>query len=130
MPKKLTNKHACVNVDNDYHYCLKWALIFALNDNEIETPHKCGSYKITCIRDDVITLKNGVVVDFNLLRVPLTLNEIVIFEENNPYSSNNVLGYDENCYKVVGPYDTTMDGKSKTLTWFSRSMVIASTLYL
>ncbi|XP_065354937.1 uncharacterized protein LOC135949334 [Calliphora vicina] len=109
LPKQILVKRACINVQNKDDYCFKWALISAID----LTKNSCRttSYKIN-ICDTTINCK-GYCLDFKGLQFPLKLNDIAIFEENNPTISINVFGCEPEKYKIVGPYYKTKGRKVK-----------------
>ncbi|XP_059217605.1 uncharacterized protein LOC131996156 [Stomoxys calcitrans] len=85
LPPKIRNKKACINVQNNDVYCFKWAIISALNPLPKEKkPHKCSNYKVTDIKAHIITLENNIILNFENMEFPLTINKIRVFELQNP----------------------------------------------
>ncbi|XP_059221314.1 uncharacterized protein LOC131995971 isoform X1 [Stomoxys calcitrans] len=111
LPPKIRNKKACINVQNNDVYCFKWAIISALNPLPKEKkPHKCSNYKVTDIKAHIITLENNIILNFENMEFPLTINKIRVFELQNPDISINVFGLED--AKIIGPYYFTEAEKS------------------
>lgn len=107
-PFKLALKKACLNIHNEDEFCFKWCIIAALINVDVNG-ERCSSYDIDSITSDIITLSNGVTLNFKGLRFPLSLKEIKIFEKNNVGISINVFGWNEMKSEVVGPYKLTKE---------------------
>lgn len=105
-PKKLADRRACCNILNDDEYCFKWCMVAALTTPKPRNPTRTSSYPVD-IKQNIITLTNGVSLNFNGLNFPMALRDIIIFEKNNPNISVNVLGYEVKTDHVVGPYYIT-----------------------
>ncbi|XP_037806202.1 uncharacterized protein LOC119600179 [Lucilia sericata] len=109
LPEKIMRKKACININNKDEYCFKWAIISALFKVKTHV-NLWKSYHINDrIKDEMITLKNGRVLNFKSLKFPLAVNMIKIFEENNPDISVNVFGLEGD--NVVGPFYFTQKEK-------------------
>lgn len=78
LPKSITNKHAVVNVKNDDNQCFKWAVLSALH------PAKDHSDRV----NNYERFKNE--LNFENIQFPVTLNDISVFENQNPNISINV----------------------------------------
>lgn len=107
-PYKLALKKACLNIRNNDNYCFKWCLVAAVQKLYFEN---CASYNITSIESDVITLTNGVTLNFKNLSFPLSIKNIKTFEKNNPNISINVFGWDNDNDAVIGPFKLTDEEK-------------------
>lgn len=116
LPDSIGRKKACVNVQNKDIYCFKWAVISALYQ-KVKSAKRPSAYHVENIKDSVITLANGVQLDFTGLNFPLQVNEIAVFEASNPSVSINVFGIEkdeyESKYKVIGPYYNSKHIKNK-----------------
>ncbi|XP_061396091.1 uncharacterized protein LOC133331730 [Musca vetustissima] len=112
-PKELKNKRACINIYNGDIYCFKWCLIAALETSQPLNPSKCSSYAIDNINSSIITLQNGLTLNFEGIEFPMELKYIKLFEEKNPNISVNVFGYEYSSKSVVGPYYITKQEKDK-----------------
>lgn len=112
-PKELKNKRVCINIYNGDIYCFKWCLIAALETSQPLNPSKCSSYAIDNINSSIITLQNGLTLNFEGIEFPMELKYIKLFEEKNPNISVNVFGYEYSSKSVVGPYYITKQEKDK-----------------
>lgn len=108
LPKSITNKHAVVNVKNDDNQCFRWAVLSALH------PVKDNSERLSKYE----RFKNE--LNFENIQFPITLNDISVFENQNPNISINVYiiqkEYDINseAYKnMLVPIRLTEEVKSK-----------------
>ncbi|XP_046812321.1 uncharacterized protein LOC124421341 [Lucilia cuprina] len=110
LPEWIMRKKACININNNDEYCFKWAIISALFKVKTHV-NLWKSYDINDrIKDEMITLKNGRVLNFKSLKFPLAVNMIKIFEKNNPDIRVNVFGLEG--YSIVGPLYFTQQEKS------------------
>lgn len=108
LPIFIRNKKACINIKNNDNYCFKWALIAALENNHLNPKYSHYSNVIT---QSLITLPNGITIDFTNLTFPLSIADIKIFEKYNLNISVNVFGCDVIKKEIVGPYYKTADEK-------------------
>ena len=69
-------------------------------------------YKINDISDDIITLENFIVLNFEYLTFPLPTNNIKDFELKNRDISVNVFGLNDD-NDIVGPYYSSINEKTK-----------------
>lgn len=106
-PKKLHSKRACINIANNDVYCFKWCLIAALDSTKHQNAHRVSTYKIPNIKSDIITLENGIILNFTNLEFPMSVNDLDKFEMLNQNISVNVFGYDKKGNEIVGPYRGT-----------------------
>lgn len=99
LPKKIKEKKACVNVQNNDHACFAWAIVSALfpasqsNDRITSYPHYSE------------------VLNLNGLEFPMTIKNIKKFESLNDFVSVNVFSLDEHC-NIVGPLYSTLEKKT------------------
>lgn len=107
-PETLKKKRACLNIENSDEFCFKWCIIAALDIQTYAKPQDCTSYDINDIRSEIITLKDGTIINFTSMKFPLDVKEIKIFEMQNNFSIN-VFGYEEKL--VVGPFYITQGEK-------------------
>lgn len=92
------------NVQNNDDYCFKWAIISALYPVTNHS-NNCKSYKINNINEEIIILHhNDITLNFIDLNFPMSVNEIKIFEKNNPLISVNVYGLDADRDVIIGTY--------------------------
>ncbi|XP_065354938.1 uncharacterized protein LOC135949335 [Calliphora vicina] len=110
LPRPIFLKKACLNVKNKDNYCFKWAVLSAIA-NINRNSSRTSAYKLNICSKTINC--NGYCLDFKGLQFPLKLNDIAIFEENNPTISINVFGCEPENYKVVGPYYKTKGKKAK-----------------
>ena len=83
LPKKIATKKAVINMKNNDDQCFKWSVTRALN------PVEKNSERITKeLKDQSERL------DWSGLKFPVKLDQIVIFEKNNPEISIKVFGFD------------------------------------
>ncbi|XP_046806306.1 uncharacterized protein LOC124419769 [Lucilia cuprina] len=109
LPSNIVKRHAIINVKNKDIYCFKWALMAAIADlGQRPNKYNVGN-NISC---EIIKFK-GYNLNFKGLSFPLKLNDISIFEDNNPNISINVFGYDKETNKIVGPYYRRKAKRSK-----------------
>ncbi|KAI8129126.1 hypothetical protein CVS40_1221 [Lucilia cuprina] len=109
LPSNIVKRHAIINVKNKDIYCFKWALMAAIADlGQRPNKYNVGN-NINC---EIIKFK-GYTLNFKGLSFPLKLNDISIFEDNNPNISINVFGYDKDTNKIVGPYYRRKAKRSK-----------------
>ena len=74
--------------------------------------NRCISYEINNISDNIITLDNGVILNFEYLPFPLPMSNIQDFEMKNSNISVNAFGLkDDN--DIVGPYHSIINEKAK-----------------
>lgn len=112
LNKKIQNKKACININNDDEYCFKWAVISALVQPEAHAS-RMSSYGIEDITASVIELPNQNCVNFSGLAFPLKVSDIAIFEKNNPNISVNVFGVDDiDQETIIGPFYCTQKEKT------------------
>jgi len=82
LPKELENKKAIINVKNKDNECFKWAITSAL------LPQKSHSDRLTNVLRE-----NAKKLNWDGLTFPVSIEEIHIFEENNPTIAVNVFAY-------------------------------------
>ena len=104
-------KYACINVQNNDEYCFKWAIISEFYPIESHS-YRIMSYNIVNIEDETIRLKNNIELNFKDLNFPLAVNQIKVFETNNPETSFNMFAVD-NENNIVGPYYFPQQDKPK-----------------
>ena len=83
LPEKIANTHTCINVKNEDNKCFYYAMLtrFLLNEPNLHRPNK---------RYDEVAHN----YNFKGLSYPVDVNDIRIFEKNNPTCSVNVFGID------------------------------------
>ena len=89
LPKKIRDKKAVINMKNDDDQCFKWSVTRARH------PVEKNSERITKeLKDQSKRL------DWNGLKFPVKLDQIVIFEKFNPSISINVFGFEGDVYPL------------------------------
>ena len=89
LPKKIVNKKAVINVKNNDNLCFKWSITIALNPVDVHAE------RITKELTD-----QSERLDWSGLASPVKLNQIGIFEKNNPSISINVFGFESFVYPL------------------------------
>lgn len=105
-PNTLASKKACLNIENHDEYCFKWCMVAALSPTPINS-NRTTSYNIN-ICSEIIHLENGIILNFENMEFPLTLQKVKVFEKKNDISVN-VFGYEKD--EIVGPYHLTKNEK-------------------
>ena len=82
LPKKIATKKAVINMKNDDDQCFKWSVARALNPVDEHAERITKELK-----------KQSEKLDWSGLKFPVELNQIAIFEKNNPQISINVFGF-------------------------------------
>ena len=56
LPDKIKNKHACINVENNDEQCLKWAILEALHNEDIDSNYNRVTKYFNWTRSDLFIL--------------------------------------------------------------------------
>ena len=89
LPKKIVDRKAVINMENDDDQCFKWSVVRArhpVNKNPKLTTKELK--------------KQSEKFDWSGLKFPVKLNQIAIFEKNNPEISANVFGFEGAVYPL------------------------------
>ena len=89
LPKKIADKKAVINMKNDDDQCFKWSVVRARH------PVNKNAERIT-----KELKKQSEKFDWSGLKFPVKLNQIAIFEKNNPTISVNVFGFEKYFYPL------------------------------
>ena len=89
LPVKIKNKKALINPKYEDNQCFKWCVARALNPVD-KNPNR--------ITKELIEQAKS--LNWSGLKFPVDLNQIKIFEKNNPSISINVFGYEEEVYPL------------------------------
>ena len=89
LPKKIRDKKAVINMKNNDDQCFKWSVTRALN------PVEKNSERVS---KELIDQSER--LDWSGLKFPVKLDQIVIFEKNNPQISINVFGFEGDVYPL------------------------------
>ena len=89
LPSKIASKKAVINMKNKDDQCFKWSVVRALNPVEKNSERVSKELKDQSER-----------LDWSGLKFPVQLNQIIIFEKNNPQISINVFGFEGVVYPL------------------------------
>ena len=89
LPKKIRDKKAVINMKNNDDQCFKWSVTRALNPVEKNSERVSKELKDQSER-----------LDWSGLKFPVKLDQIAIFEKNNPQISINVFGFEGAVYPL------------------------------
>ena len=89
LPKKIRDKKAVINMKNTDEQCFKWSVTRALN------PVEKNSERVS---KELIDQSER--LDWSGLKFPVKLDQIAIFEKNNPQISINVFGFEGDVYPL------------------------------
>ena len=89
LPKKIATKKAVINMKNDDNLCFKWSITRARHPVDVHPERITKELKDQSER-----------LDWSGLKFPVKLNQIGIFEKNNPSISINVFGFESFVYPL------------------------------
>ena len=89
LPKKIRDKKAVINMKNNDDQCFKWSVTRALNPVDVHPERITKELKDQSER-----------LDWSGLKFPVKLDQIAIFEKNNPQISINVFGVEGAVYPL------------------------------
>ena len=89
LPKNIATKKAVINMKNDDNLCFKWSVTRSLNPVDVHPERITKELKDQSER-----------LDWSGLKFPVDLNQIAIFEKNNPQISINVFGFEGGIYPL------------------------------
>ena len=89
LPKKIATKKAVINMKNNDDQCFKWSVVRARH------PVDKSAERVTKELKD-----QSEKFDWSGLKFPMKLNQIAIFEKNNPEISINVFGFEGVVYPL------------------------------
>ena len=89
LPKKIRDKKAVINMKNNDDQCFNWSVTRALH------PVEKNSERVSKELND-----QSERLDWSGLKFPVKLDQIVIFEKNNPEISINVFGFEGDVYPL------------------------------
>ena len=89
LPKKILEKKAVINMKNYDDQCFKWSVTRAQNPVDVHPERITKELK-----------DQSEILDWSGLKFPVKLDQIVIFEKNNPEISINVFGFED---RIVYP---------------------------
>jgi hypothetical protein len=102
-PKALVGKHALVNVFNQYDMCFAWAILSALHP---------ASHNTERVTNDRRYLNS---IDLTSIKFPAPINQVGLFEKNNPTLSINVCVLGKNEKEIILKYVTKCGKRQKHL---------------
>ena len=89
LPSKISTKKAVINMKNNDDQCFKWSVTRALNPVDVHPERVSKELKDQSQR-----------LDWSGLKFPVKLDQIIIFEKNNPQISINVFGFEGDVYPL------------------------------
>ena len=89
LPSKISTKKAVINMKNNDDQCFKWSVTRALNPVDVHPERVSKELKDQSER-----------LDWSGLKFPVKLDQIIIFEKNNPQISINVFGFEGDVYPL------------------------------
>ena len=89
LPRKISSKKAVINMKNTDDQCFKWSVVRALNPVDIHPERVSKELKDQSER-----------LVWSGLKFPVKLDQIIIFEKNNPQISINVFGFEGDVYPL------------------------------